>query len=148
MVGSWQEAKVNAEEFLKQYNRAQSEVSSLDLRLQTLYDNYQSPRFYTVPRAKGVATSGMDVLMEKREEIRERLIEAKIRQMDIMNEICQVLSQLSDPQEFRILTLRYIDRCSWREIEFRMCYSYSRCQEIKRHGIRHVQEILDRGEEG
>lgn len=77
-------------------------------------------------------------------EYPEEDLQAREHFARLVAEIDQALSLLRDPNEQRLLRLRYIEGWSWTKIGFAIHYSRSQIKRIHARALSHLEEIAKR----
>lgn len=104
--------------YLMQYTSCRKETEELEERLEALVESYMSPGAKPqdgMPHAHGAAHD-LSEMAVKIEEIREKLISAKLHSLYVLDDIIDRIDELPDPNDRRILMLRYVDGKTWEQV--------------------------------
>lgn len=112
------EENARKNKYLLQYCDCKNEVKELEDRLEALVTSYMSPGAKPqdgMPHAHGAAHD-LSEMAVKIEEIREKLIGAEQKSLCVMSDIIDRINELPDPDDRRILMLRYVDGKTWEQV--------------------------------
>lgn len=129
---------------LKSYNRIKIQIKKLILKKEVLTEDITelpalacSEKIQTSNTRKVVEENTLKLIQEK------KLVENKIRKKE--NEIKEIEEglQLLPYYEKMVLEMRYINKCSWREIEEKLGYSERHLQNIKSKALEELKIFFE-----
>ena len=136
---------MTAKEYLKQYEEAEDRIKML----QKEYDEEQlmidairsSTDFDGMPRTR---SSGKNSVLDKAirlEEKQHKLLEAKAEALEIRQRVHETI-YMTQGDERKVLTKRYIDLKRWEQIAVEMNYSWSGIHKLHRRALHVVGKII------
>lgn len=136
---------MNADEFLKQIERADTLIDS---KLSELYRLRCLVTSITVPTDReAIQTSGVSdkvgntvaKIVDLENEI-DDIIDGYI---DTRNKCIGVIEQLKDTLQYKVIHMRYVEYKSYVEIEDELNYSHQWIMEVRRNALREIERIIN-----
>lgn len=75
----------------------------------------------------------------KKNELVEKMIQARYRRLSIYSEIFQAIEEVPDERERKVLTLRYIKCLKWEEIAVEMHVEWAQVHRIHAQALEHFK---------
>ena len=134
---------MTAKEFLRRTTKIRKEIDEIEQRIKEVRASYMAPRaiqYDDMPKAHRPTDLSdyyarveifVDMLLEKEKEL-----------IGVHADIVMTVDRLEDPDERRVLMLRYIDRKTWLEISRAIPCSERAVYYLHGRALRHLDEIL------
>lgn len=141
---------MNADEFLKQIERADTLIDS---KLSELYRLRCLVTSITVPTDReAIQTSGVSdkvgntvaKIVDLENEIDDMIDEY----IDTRNKCIGVIEQLKDTLQYKVIHMRYVEYKSYVEIEDELNYSHQWIMEVRRNALREIERIINSSPNG
>lgn len=136
---------MNALDFLLQIRALERTIWRLTMRRDELQAcllpvaiRYDLDRVQTTPEDK-IATLASAVA-----DLDVQLRELRTQKADLVIEVADAIDRLEDDREKTILCAYYVGRVSMEGIADKIGYSLSHCYRLRRQGVQHLGEILER----
>ncbi|MEE0981456.1 MAG: DUF1492 domain-containing protein [Acutalibacteraceae bacterium] len=136
---------MNADEFLKQIERADTLIDS---KLSELYRLRCLVTSITVPTDReAIQTSGVSdkvgntvaKIVDLENEIDDMIDEY----IDTRNKCIGVIEQLKDTLQYKVIHMRYVEYKSYVEIEDELNYSHQWIMDVRRAALREIERIIN-----
>lgn len=114
-------------------DRLEDRLYLLDTRLEKL----SSPRITGMPKSHSNADIRDDLIMQK-DEVADRINKRNVKRMKLRKEICNVIDDLDDTQEARVLELYFIDGMTKQEIADYLVFDLRWIKQLYSRGIQHL----------
>ena len=109
------------------------------------HSQLRSPKYDRVSRSSGM--SGLDYTMEKIEAADRKYLKAKKKVLRLLNELADMVDELDDYQEQKVIYLRHIYVMDWTDIGKSMGISDRTAQRIHGRAMTALQHIMKTKEE-
>lgn len=136
---------MKVKDYLQRYRDARREIARVQAEIEEVRSQAEriTPRYGLEPRGSGADHDKIGTVLA-RAEVYEK--ELRLREADAMTlcvETIGFIDRIPSAESRLILTLRYINLLSWREIEERMYLSERSVFRVHGRALREAQEILD-----
>ena len=134
---------MTAKEFLRRTTKIRKEIDELENRIKEVRASYMAPRaiqYNDMPKAHN--TSDLSDYYARVEIFVDMLLEKEKELIGVHADIVMTVDRLEDPDERRVLMLRYIDRKPWIAIANAIPCSERAVYYIHGRALRHLDEIL------
>ena len=115
-------------------DRLEDRLYFLDTRLEKL----SSPRITGMPKSTSSNADIRDDLIMQKDEVTERINKQNVKRMKLRKEICNVIDDLDDTQEARVLELYFIDGMTKQEIADYLVFDLRWIKQLYSRGIQHL----------
>ena len=135
---------MTAKEFLTEYERAYKKTLSIEAEIDDIRE--QSVSITQELSSDKVQTSHdpdkIGALIARLTDMQMDLIDARIREAEVMLAIEDVINRLEDPDCQRVLWWRYIRLCKWQTMEDELPYSRTSLFNIHKKGLKEVSKLI------
>ena len=134
---------MTAKEFLRRTFKISKEIDELENRIKETRASYMSPRaiqYNDMPKAHG--NSDLSDYYARVEIYVNMLLDKEKELVGVHADIMLMVDRLEDPDERRVLMLRYIDRKTWIQIACAIPCSERAVYYLHGRALRHLDEIL------
>lgn len=128
-------------EYLNGYRNICLRICNLQEQLEEVQETASSVRSQQLSDMPKAGKRHRDVsdLLVKIESLEDRIDEEIHQSIEKRIEIENVLLEVEDAREAKVLRLRYIKFMKWEEVQEEMCYSIKQIQRIHDKAIRHLR---------
>jgi len=134
---------MTAKEFLRRTTKIRKEIDELENRIKEVRASYMAPRaiqYDDMPKAHN--TSDLSDYYARVEVYVDMLLDRERELIGVHADIMLTVDRLEDPDERRVLMLRYIDCKSWVAIANAIPCSERAVYYLHGRALRHLEEIL------
>ena len=134
---------MTAREFLRRTIKIKKEIDELENRIKEVRASYMAPRaiqYNDMPKAHN--TSDLSDYYARVEIYVDMLLDRERELIGVNADIMMTVDRIEDPDERRVLMLRYIDEKSWVAIAHAIPCSERAVYYIHGRALRHLEEIL------
>ena len=134
---------MTAKEFLRRTTKIRKEIDELENRIKETRASYMAPRaiqYNDMPKAHN--TSDLSDYYARVEVYVDMLLDRERELIGVNADIMMTVDRLEDPDERRVLMLRYIDRKPWIAIANAIPCSERAVYYLHGRALRHLEEIL------
>lgn len=128
-------------EYLGGYRKACKRIAVLEEQLESIRQVEESAKIQKLsdmPKGGGHQTDISDLLV-KIENMQKKIDAARVEAMRAKVEIEASIGEVEDPDEQRVLRMRYIEGKRWSDIAEKMHYSYRHVLNIHGHALMHTK---------
>ena len=134
---------MTAKEFLRRAIKIRKEIDEIEQRIKEVRASYMAPRaiqYNDMPKAHN--TSDLSDYYARVEIYVDMLLDRERELIGVNADIMLTVDRLEDPDERRVLMLRYIDRKPWIAIANAIPCSERAVYYLHGRALRHLDEIL------
>ena len=134
---------MTAKEFLRRTTKIRKEIDELENRIKETRASYMAPRaiqYDDMPKAHN--TSDLSDYYARVEVYVDMLLDRERELIGVNADIMMTVDRIADPNERRVLMLRYIDRKPWIAIANAIPCSERAVYYLHGRALRHLEEIL------
>ena len=134
---------MTAKEFLRRTTKIRKEIDELENRIKEVRASYMAPRaiqYDDMPKAHN--TSDLSDYYARVEVYVDMLLDRERELIGVHADIMLTVDRLEDPDERRVLMLRYIDRKPWIAIANAIPCSERAVYYLHGRALRHLDKIL------
>ena len=134
---------MTAKEFLRRTTKIRKEIDELENRIKEVRASYMAPRaiqYNDMPKAHN--TSDLSDYYARVEIYVDMLLEREKELIGVNADIMMTVDRIADPDERRVLMLRYVDQKQWIEIARAIPCSERAVYYLHGRALRHLDEIL------
>ena len=134
---------MTAKEFLRRTIKIRKEIDEIEQRIKEVRTSYMAPRaiqYNDMPKAHN--TSDLSDYYARVEIYVDMLLDRERELIGVNADIMLTVDRLEDPDERRVLMLRYIDRKPWIAIANAIPCSERAVYYLHGRALRHLEEIL------
>ena len=134
---------MTAKEFLRRTTKIRKEIDELENRIKETRASYMAPRaiqYDDMPKAHN--TSDLSDYYARVEVYVDMLLDRERELIGVNADIMMTVDRIADPDERRVLMLRYIDRKPWIAIANAIPCSERAVYYLHGRALRHLEEIL------
>lgn len=128
-------------DYLMRYRDVYAKIDRLEDRLyflDTRLEKLSSPRITGMPKSTSSNADIRDDLIMQKDEVTERINKQNVKRMKLRKEICNVIDDLDDTQEARVLELYFIDGMTKQEIADYLVFDLRWIKQLYSRGIQHL----------
>ena len=137
---------MTAKEYLNRAYRLNYKIKSNIRQLEALEEKATSVKSSLSPKVQGGTLNGAEQMIFNILDLKERINTETIEHMKTLEEIRQTISNMKDPDESLLLTLRFVECMKWEEVAEIMSFSMSQVFRIYKRALNNFT-VPDEGKE-